>query len=182
MGARGVFSFLKTESRVSRWKDQKGGNTIPKRRQCMCKNQMAKEKVNRESRNKVKKEGRKEGKREGRHSYKGTPYKEYEKSLWFRTWQWVRVGGWVGPWQSENTATMAPTPAPQRGDLGWPHGTFRGGLQKDDLQALAPIHLRSRKELRLKNFTPWERQIPYAITYMWNLKYDTNEPETDSQT
>ena len=31
-----------------------------------------------------------------------------------------------------------------------------------------------------------ERQIPYEITYMWNLKYGTNEPiyktETDSQT
>ena len=31
-----------------------------------------------------------------------------------------------------------------------------------------------------------ERQIPYDITYMWNLKYDTNEPiyeiETESQT
>ena len=31
-----------------------------------------------------------------------------------------------------------------------------------------------------------ERQIPYDITYMWNLKYDTNESiyetETDSQT
>ena len=30
------------------------------------------------------------------------------------------------------------------------------------------------------------RQIPYDITYVWNLKYDTNEPiyetETDSQT
>ena len=30
-----------------------------------------------------------------------------------------------------------------------------------------------------------ERQIPYDITYMWNPKYDTNEPiyrtETDSQ-
>ena len=21
-----------------------------------------------------------------------------------------------------------------------------------------------------------ERQIPYDVTYMWNLKYDTNEP------
>ena len=36
--------------------------------------------------------------------------------------------------------------------------------------------------------TKWnksERQIPYDITYMWNLKYDTNElykTETDSQT
>ena len=31
-----------------------------------------------------------------------------------------------------------------------------------------------------------ERQIPYDITYMWNLKYDTNELiyeiETDPQT
>ena len=31
-----------------------------------------------------------------------------------------------------------------------------------------------------------ERQIPYDITYIWNLKYDTNEriykTETDSQT
>ena len=29
-----------------------------------------------------------------------------------------------------------------------------------------------------------ERQIPYDVTYMWNLKYDTNEPiyETESQT
>ena len=31
-----------------------------------------------------------------------------------------------------------------------------------------------------------ERQIPYDITYMWNLKYGTNEPtyktETHSQT
>ena len=31
-----------------------------------------------------------------------------------------------------------------------------------------------------------ERQIPYAITYMWNLKYSTNQPiykmETDSHT
>ena len=31
-----------------------------------------------------------------------------------------------------------------------------------------------------------KRQIPYDITYMWNLKYDRNEPiyetETDSQT
>ena len=29
-----------------------------------------------------------------------------------------------------------------------------------------------------------ERQIPYDITYIWNLKYDTNEHiyETESQT
>ena len=31
-----------------------------------------------------------------------------------------------------------------------------------------------------------ERKMPYDVTYMWNLKYDTNEyiykAETDSQT
>ena len=31
-----------------------------------------------------------------------------------------------------------------------------------------------------------ERQVPFDITYMWNLKYDTNEPiykiETESGT
>ena len=31
-----------------------------------------------------------------------------------------------------------------------------------------------------------ERQIPYDIAYMWNLKYDTSEPihktETDAET
>ena len=26
-----------------------------------------------------------------------------------------------------------------------------------------------------------ERQIPYDITYMWNLKYDTNEPIYETQ-
>ena len=38
-------------------------------------------------------------------------------------------------------------------------------------------------------YTKWtkperERQIPYDITYMWNLNYDTNEPiyETESWT
>ena len=27
-----------------------------------------------------------------------------------------------------------------------------------------------------------ERQIPYNITYMWNLKYDTNEPICQTET
>ena len=37
-----------------------------------------------------------------------------------------------------------------------------------------------------QNKSERERQIPYHIAYMWNLKYDTNEliykAETDSQT
>ena len=27
-----------------------------------------------------------------------------------------------------------------------------------------------------------ERQIPYDITYIWNLKYDTNEPIYETET
>ena len=27
-----------------------------------------------------------------------------------------------------------------------------------------------------------QRQIPYDITYMWNLKYDTNEPIHETET
>ena len=27
-----------------------------------------------------------------------------------------------------------------------------------------------------------ERQIPHGITYMWNLKYDTNEPIYETET
>ena len=27
-----------------------------------------------------------------------------------------------------------------------------------------------------------ERQIPYDITYMWNLKYDINEPIYETET
>ena len=27
-----------------------------------------------------------------------------------------------------------------------------------------------------------ERQIPYDITYMWNLKYNTNEPIYEKET
>ena len=38
----------------------------------------------------------------------------------------------------------------------------------------------------LSEISQKERQIPYDITYMWNLKYGTDEPiyrrETDSQT
>ena len=42
------------------------------------------------------------------------------------------------------------------------------------------------KMMHILNKSERERQIPYDITYMWNLKHGTNEPiyktETDSQT
>ena len=38
--------------------------------------------------------------------------------------------------------------------------------------------------IKLNEVKKRERRIPYDITFMWNLKYDTNEHiyETDSQT
>ena len=48
-----------------------------------------------------------------------------------------------------------------------------------NMDATGDYHTKWRKSQR-------ERQIPYDITYMWNLKYNTNEhiyeSETDSQT
>ena len=38
------------------------------------------------------------------------------------------------------------------------------------------------KKIKFRSKSERERQIPYDIIYMWNLKYDTNEPiyETNS--
>ena len=38
------------------------------------------------------------------------------------------------------------------------------------------------KSLRVELKTKPNRQIPYHITYMWNLKYDTNEPIYETET
>ena len=32
------------------------------------------------------------------------------------------------------------------------------------------------------NKSEWDKQIPYDITYMWNLKYDTNELVCETET
>ena len=49
----------------------------------------------------------------------------------------------------------------------------------NDTDATRDYHTKHSKSER-------ERQIPYVITCLWNLKYDTNKPiykrETDSQT
>lgn len=51
------------------------------------------------------------------------------------------------------------------------------------MAAGAPIKTKKKKK---RIFADRERQIPYDITYMLNLKYDTNgliyKTETDSQT
>ena len=41
-----------------------------------------------------------------------------------------------------------------------------------NMDATGDYHTKWRKSQR-------ERQIPYDITYMWNLKYDTNETEAE---
>ena len=50
----------------------------------------------------------------------------------------------------------------------------------------ATTQVSSRNDHTKQSKSERERQTPYGITYMWNLKYDTNEPmhktETDSQT
>ena len=62
---------------------------------------------------------------------------------------------------------------------------FYSAIKKEQNNAISGImdktrycHIKWRKSEK-------ERQIPYNITYMWNLKYDTNEPiykiVTDSQ-
>ena len=64
------------------------------------------------------------------------------------------------------------------------HGSFHARLLEWGARAFSvdgprDYHTKQRKSER-------EIQIPYDITYMWNLKYDTNELiqeiETDSQT
>ena len=49
----------------------------------------------------------------------------------------------------------------------------------NNMDATKDYHIKCSKSER-------ERQIPYDVTYMWNLKYDTNEliyeTETESQT
>ena len=44
-----------------------------------------------------------------------------------------------------------------------------------NMDATRDYHIKGSKSER-------ERQIPYNITYMWNLKYDTNEPMYETET
>ena len=59
-------------------------------------------------------------------------------------------------------------------------------LPYDPAMPLLGIYLKTKTKTLIQKdtCTPRERQISYDITYMWNLKYDTNEliykTETDS--
>ena len=56
-------------------------------------------------------------------------------------------------------------------------------IEKNEIMSFAAIWM--QLEIIILSKSERERQIPYNNTYMWNLKYDTNEPfsetETDSQ-
>ena len=66
---------------------------------------------------------------------------------------------------------------------------YHSAIKKNEIMPFAATWMDLDRDYHVD--TKWskserERQIPYNITYMQNLKYDTNEPiyktETDSQT
>ena len=60
---------------------------------------------------------------------------------------------------------------------------YYSAIEKNEIMPLAETRMHL-EIITLSGVSHRERQIPYDITYMWNLKYDTNELicETDSQT
>ena len=60
---------------------------------------------------------------------------------------------------------------------------YYSAIKKNEIMPFAAT--RMDLEIIILSKSERERQIPYDITYMWNLKYDTNEhiyeTETDSQ-
>ena len=60
---------------------------------------------------------------------------------------------------------------------------FRSAIKKNEIMPFATTWM--DLEIIILSKSDRERQIPHDITYMWNLKYDTNEftykTETDSQ-
>ena len=51
-------------------------------------------------------------------------------------------------------------------------------IKKDEIKPFAA----TRMDLEIIILSQSERQIPYDITYMWNLKYDTNELIYETET
>ena len=62
---------------------------------------------------------------------------------------------------------------------------YYSAIKKNEIMTFAATWM-DLEIIILNEVSQKERQIPYDITYMWNLKYDTNEliyeTETDSQT
>ena len=55
------------------------------------------------------------------------------------------------------------------------HKKERNNVISNNMDGPRDYHTKRNKSER-------ERQIPYDITYMWNLKYDTNEPIYETET
>ena len=62
---------------------------------------------------------------------------------------------------------------------------YYSAIKKNEIMPLAATWM-DLEIVILSEVSQRERQIPHGITYMWNLKYDTNEliykTETDSHT
>ena len=62
---------------------------------------------------------------------------------------------------------------------------YYSAIKKNEIMPFAATWM-DLEIISLNGVSQKERQIPYDLTYMWNLKYDTNEliyeTETDSQT
>ena len=52
-------------------------------------------------------------------------------------------------------------------------------MKKNEIMPFAATWMDLGIIILSKSKSERERQIPYDITYMWNLKYDTNEAETE---
>ena len=64
---------------------------------------------------------------------------------------------------------------------------YYSAIKKNEIMPFAAMYMDGPRDYHTKcSKSERERQIPYDITYMWNLKYDTNEliyeTERDSQT
>ena len=63
---------------------------------------------------------------------------------------------------------------------------YYSAMKKNEIMAFVATWMQLKSLTLTEVKSKRERQIPYVITYMWNLKYGTNEPiyrkETDSQT
>ena len=51
---------------------------------------------------------------------------------------------------------------------------YYSALKKNEIMPFAAT-LMNLEIIKLSEVSQTERQMPYDITYMWNLKYDTNE-------
>ena len=57
---------------------------------------------------------------------------------------------------------------------------YCSAIKKNEIMPFAVTWM--QLEIIILSKSERERQIPYDITYIWNLKYDTNEPIYETET